>query len=331
MTSSIDLHAHIFVPEAENLAREHPRWSRSDEIARKTLGENSYHYNQEQAAGALSKSTDLGLRLQDMDRMGVHIQVLSPSPNQYYLWAEPDLSVKLVQILNNRIAEACATYPDRFIGLGAVALQHPEIAVSQLEACMNTYQMKGVEIASAYPGRDLSHNQFEPFWSLAEELGAVILIHPLGSTLGERTLPYYLSNIIGMPLDTTLALSHLIFSGVFDRHPHLQVCAVHGGGYFPSYIGRFDHGYQVRPESRTMQQPPSEYLQKIYFDTVVFRPDLLQGLINRAGISQVVVGTDFPFDMGDYDLDTLLGGVSGLDDKGKKAIRFGNARRLLKL
>ena len=329
MTNTIDLHAHIHVPEAETLIREHPRWNRVEEMARKTLGDLSYRYNNEQAEKTLSKSTDIGLRLKDMDRMGVDIQVLSPSPAQYYLWAEPELAATLVQIQNERIAEVCAAYPDRFIGLGAAALQHPELAVSQLDLCMNTFRMKGVEIASAYLGRDLSNMDFEPFWELAEKLGAVILIHPQGSTLGERTLPFYLSNIIGMPLDTTLALSHLIFSGVFDRYPHLKVCAVHGGGYFPAYIGRFDHGYRVRPESRTMRHPPNEYLRQIYFDTVVFRPDILRGLIDRAGNEQVVVGTDYPFDMGDYDLDALLGSVPGLDAEGLKAIRMGNARKLL--
>jgi aminocarboxymuconate-semialdehyde decarboxylase len=331
MINSIDLHAHIFVPEAETLAREHPRWNRVEEATRQVLGEHSYQINNEQATKTLSKSKEISLRLEDMDRMGVNIQVLSPSPTQYYLWAEPDLASTLVQIQNKRIAEVCAAYPDRFFGIGAVALQHSELAVSQLDKCMNTYHMKGVEIASTYGGMDLSNGQFEPFWELAEKLKAVILIHPLGSTLGERTVPYYLSNIIGMPLDTTLALSHLIFSGVFDRYPHLKVCAVHGGGYFPAYIGRFDHGYRTRPESGTMKHPPSEYLRRIYFDTVVFRPDILQGLINRAGIGQVVVGTDYPFDMGDYDFDALLGRVPGLDDKGLQAIRSGNARRLLNL
>jgi aminocarboxymuconate-semialdehyde decarboxylase len=331
VTYSIDLHAHIFVPEAEELARKHPRWTRADEAGRKALGDRSYLYNQEQTAETLSKSTDISLRLEDMDRMGVDIQVLSPSPAQYYLWAEPELASSLVRIQNQRIAELSAAYPGRFLGIGAVAHQHPELAGSQLKECMNTYSMKGVEIASAYWGLDLSNQQFEPFWELAEKLKAVILIHPQGSTLGERTVPYYLSNIIGMPLDTTLALSHLIFSGVFDRYPHLKVCAVHGGGYFPAFIGRFDHGYRARPEAGTMKYPPSEYLRRIYFDTVVFRPDILQSLIKRAGIEQIVVGTDYPFDMGDYDLDALLGSVPGLDDKGLKAIRSENARRLLNL
>jgi aminocarboxymuconate-semialdehyde decarboxylase len=329
--NSIDMHAHIFVPEAETLARGNPRWNPADEAARRAMGDNSYRYNHEQALETLSKSTDLRLRLEDMDQMGVDIQVLSPSPAQYYLWAEPDLASSLAQIQNRRIAEVCLAYPDRFMGIGAVALQHLEVALSQLDECINTYRLKGVEIASTYGGMDLSDLHFDPFWELAEKLRAVVLIHPQGSTLGARTAPYYLSNIIGMPLDTTLALSHLVFSGMFDRHPQVRVCAVHGGGYFPAYIGRFDHGYHSRPESRTMKQPPSEYLGRIYFDTVVFRPDILQGLIARAGIGQVLVGTDYPFDMGDYDLEGLLGGVPGLDESGLTAIRKGNARRLLNL
>jgi aminocarboxymuconate-semialdehyde decarboxylase len=328
---TIDLHAHITVSQAETLARENSRWARADEAARKAQGNHSYDYNREQAAENLSKSTDIGQRLEDMKRMGVDIQVLSPSPTQYYLWAEPGLASSLVRIQNEGIAEVCTAQPDRFIGLGAVALQHPELAVAQLAECMKTFKLKGVEIASSYLGKDLSDMAFDPFWEMAEKFEAVVLIHPLGSTLGDRTVPYYLSNIIGMPLDTTLALSHLIFGGVFDRHPRLKIIAVHGGGYFPAYIGRFDHGYRMRPESRSMRQPPSEYLRQIFFDTVVFRPDILLGLIKKAGIGQVVVGTDYPFDMGDYDLDGLLQPVPGLDDKGLEAIRNGNARRLLNL
>jgi len=328
---TIDLHAHMVVPKVEAQVREHPKWTLVDESTFKALGETSYQYNNKQADEMLPKSTDIGLRLKDMDRMGVDIQVISPSPTQYHLWTDPELASTLVNIQNEHIAEVCQTHPDRFFGLGAVALQHPQLAVSQLDQCLKSYQLKGVEISSTYLGADLSDQRFEPFWCRAEELNAIILIHPQGSTLGKRTIPYYLSNIIGQPLDTTIALSHLIFSGVFDRYPHLKVCAVHGGGYLPAYIGRFDHAYRVRPESRKMKHPPSEYLRQIYFDTVVFRPDILQGLIARAGIGQVVLGTDYPFDMGDYELDELLGSVPGLDDKGWKAIRSENARKLLNL
>ena len=171
LTDTIDLHAHIHVPEVETLIREHPRWNRVEEMARKTLGDLSYRYNNEQAERTLSKSTDIGLRLKDMDRMGVDIQVLSPSPAQYHLWAEPELASTLVQIQNERIAEVCAAYPDRFIGLGAAALQHPELAVSQLDRCMNTFRMKGVEIASAYLGRDCRIWISNPFGNWQKNLG----------------------------------------------------------------------------------------------------------------------------------------------------------------
>jgi aminocarboxymuconate-semialdehyde decarboxylase len=328
---TIDLHAHIMVSKAEARVQERPQWAVVQEVMRNVLGERSYQYNLEQEALLLPKSADIDLRLADMDRMGVDIQVISPSPTQYHFWADPELAATIVADQNEHVATVCAEHRDRFIGLGSVALQHPNLAVAQLDDAMKKYHLKGVELSTAYVGVELSDQRFEPFWRRAEELNAVILIHPLGSTLGDRIVPYYLSNIIGQPLDTTIALSHLIFSGVFDRYPRLTVCAVHGGGYLPSYIGRFDHAYRVRAESQSMKRPPSEYLRQIYFDTVVFRPDILSGLIARTGVGHVVLGTDYPFDMGDYDIDALLLSVPGLDDAGRKAIRGENAKRILGL
>jgi aminocarboxymuconate-semialdehyde decarboxylase len=328
---TIDLHAHIDVPEAEARISNRPEWALIQEFIRKALGETSYQVNLEQDVRILPKSTDIGLRLQDMDRMGVDIQVITPTPMQYHYWADQELAAILVSDQNEYIAGICTSYPERFIGLGAVALQHPQLALAQLKKCIDIYNFKGVEICSAYPGCELSDGRFEPFWHLAEELQAVIIIHPLGSSLGERTANHYLSNIIGQPLDTTIALAHMIFSGVFDRYPRLKVCAVHGGGFLPSYIGRFDHAYKVRPESHTVQRPPSAYLRQIFFDTVVFKPDILSSLIATAGIGQIVLGTDYPYDMGDYNISALLKSVPGLDDAGQIAIRSENAQRLLGL
>ena len=328
---TIDLHAHILVEKAEARVKSRPQWAVVQEVMRNTLGERSYQYNLEQEALLLPKSTDIGLRLADMDRMGVDVQAISPSPTQYHFWADPELAAVIVADQNEYVAAVCAAHPDRFVGIGAVSLQHPDLAVSQLDDCIQAYGFKGVEISTAYMGIELSDPRFKPFWRRAEELGAVILIHPLGSTLGERIVPYYLSNIIGQPLDTTIALSNLIFSGVFDRYPRIKICAVHGGGYLPAYIGRFDHAYRVRPESRGMQHLPSEYLRQIYFDTVVFRPDILADLIARAGIGQIILGTDYPFDMGDYNIQALLEHVPGIDDAGRNSIRGGNAQALLGL
>jgi aminocarboxymuconate-semialdehyde decarboxylase len=266
-----------------------------------------------------------------MERMGVEMQAISPSPVHYHYWADEELAAELVDHQLECVAEICAAHPDRFVGLGTVALQHPQLALSQLEACVRKYGFKGVQISSAYPGGDLSDSRFEPFWRRAAELKTFILIHPLGSSLRERTASYYLSNIIGQPLDTTLALSHLIFSGVFDRHPALKVCAVHGGGFLPAYIGRFDHGWDVRPEAHVVRQPPSAYLKQIYFDTVVFSPNVLRNLINAAGIDNVLLGTDYPYDMGDYEIIQLIDKLPELDESGRLAIQGKNAQRLLGL
>ncbi|MEN6476143.1 MAG: amidohydrolase family protein [Syntrophaceae bacterium] len=328
---TIDIHAHIDVPQVEAHVGKRPEWPFIQEFIRKSLGEQSYRYNSEQEALNLPKSTDLSLRLKDMDRMGVDMQVISPAPMHYHSWADQELASELATIQNDHIAGVCASHPERFVGLGAVALQHPELALTQLIECLRTYGFMGVEISTAYPGLELSDMRLEPFWRLAEELEAMVLIHPLGSSLGERTSAYYLSNIIGQPLDTTLALAHLIYSGVFDRYPRLKVCAVHGGGFLPYYIGRFDHAFSVRPESQSMPYPPSRYLKRIFFDTVVFRPDMLANLIATAGIEQVVLGSDYPYDMGEYDIENLLESIPGLDRNGRDAILGGNAERMLGL
>jgi len=153
----------------------------------------------------------------------------------------------------------------------------------------------------------------------------------MGCSLGARLRQYYLSNVIGNPTETTVALAHLIFGGVFDRHPGLKLCAAHGGGYFPFYTGRFDHGWRVRPEARTCRHPPSEYLKRIWFDSLVYTPQSLEHLIRRAGAGQVMLGTDFPFDMGVDDPLARLDAVAGLSAGERRAILGGNAARLLKL
>jgi aminocarboxymuconate-semialdehyde decarboxylase len=191
--------------------------------------------------------------------------------------------------------------------------------------------LRGVIVSTAVDGFEIADPRYEPFWSKAEELGAFVLVHPMGCSLGARLRRYYLSNVIGNPTETTLALAHLIFGGVFDRHPGLRLCAAHGGGFFPFYTGRFDHGWRVRPEARTCQHPPSEYLSRIWFDSLVYTTQSLEHLIRRAGAEQVMLGTDFPFDMGVDDPRARLDAVGGLSAAERQAILGGNAARLLKL
>jgi aminocarboxymuconate-semialdehyde decarboxylase len=267
-----------------------------------------------------------------MNAMGVDIQVLSPSPTQYYYWADRDLAQQLVRVQNEYVAEICAQHPERFAGLGTLALQHPELAAEQLEYAMRQLGLKGVEISTSVSGEELDAARLAPFWEKAEALGAIIFIHPFGTTLGGRVSTHYLSNIIGQPLETTIALSHLIFGGVLDRHPGLKIVAAHGGGYLPSYCGRSNHGRAVRPEAKAAAKlRPVDYLRKMWFDTLVYEPEGVRHLVNMVGASQVVVGSDYPFDMGHYDPHGLVGSAPGLMEAEVAAILGGNAAGLLGL
>jgi aminocarboxymuconate-semialdehyde decarboxylase len=252
-------------------------------------------------------------------------------PTQYHYWAEREVAEKIVAATNKGIAAICKSRPERLVGLGSVAMQFPELAADQLEHAMCELHLKGVIISTAVRGAELADLRLEVFWAKAEALGAVVFIHPMGCSLGARLTPYYLSNVLGNPAETTVALAHLIFSGMLDRHPGLKIVAAHGGGYFPFYTARFDHGWCVRPEAHTCANPPSTYLRKIWFDALVYTPEQLEYLIRRAGAGNVVLGTDFPFDMGMEDPNGLLNAVAGLSDDDRAMIRGGNASRLLSL
>jgi aminocarboxymuconate-semialdehyde decarboxylase len=329
---TIDFHAHTVSPAVERLVADRPEKKAEMEIRLRTMGPASVAHNANvmlpQAAAALS---DLSVRLADMDRMGVDVQVVSPQPTQYYYWADYDLAARIVDVQNEHVAALCAQHPDRLVGLGTLALQHPQLAVAQLEHAAKSLGLRGFELSTAVNDLELSHASLEPVWAKAAELGSVMFIHPMGCSLGERLQPAYLSNSVGQPVETAVALSHLIFGGVLDRHAGLMLCAAHGGGYLPTYIGRADHAYHARPDARTMAHPPSAYLRRIFFDSLVYSPAGLRNLIDQVGFGQVVVGTDYPFDMGHYDSHALIGAIPGLTSPEQAAILGGTAARLLAL
>ncbi|MDX3905933.1 MAG: amidohydrolase family protein [Pigmentiphaga sp.] len=327
---TLDMHCHLLVAEAETLVAGREEKRRESALQPVLMGAASHAHNmalREQLAPCL---TDISRRLADMDRLGIDIQVLSPSPTQYYYWADESLADELVDVQNARIAQVCREHPRRFIGLGAVALQHPALAVRQLREAVSEHGLHGVEISSDPGGRGLDDPALEGFWAEARRLECVVFLHPLGTSLGERVNRYYLANVIGQPLETTVALSQLIFGGVLDRHPGLKLCAAHGGGYLPYAIGRSDHAHGVRPEAAGCRFAPSTYLKQIWYDTVVFRPQALHALADIAGVGQIVAGTDYPFDMGDYALHDLLR-ATGWDASEVAAVLGGNAIRLLGL
>ncbi len=328
---TIDFHCHVLTLAVEPLVANRVQKKNEPAMMLKAMGEESVaHNNAVMLPQAFPKLTRVETRLADMNATGVDMQVLSPSPTQYYYWAEEDLARELVRLQNEHIAAICAQHPERFVGLGTAALQHPQLAADQLEHAMRQLGLKGIEISTSVNGEELDAASLRPFWKKAEELAAVVFIHPFGTTLGERVSTHYLSNIIGQPLETTLALSRLIFGGVLDRHPGLKIVAAHGGGYLPSYCGRSNHGHAVRPESRSgAQRQPIEYLRRMWFDTLVYEPEAVRHLVSVVGASQLVVGSDYPFDMGHYDPHGLLAATPGLDDSQVAAILGGNAAALL--
>lgn len=326
----IDVHAHLLLPSLhaaiERRAPDEVREAAALELKRN--GVESQAVSGPMVGARIPKLTDVGVRLAAMDAQGVDRQWVSASPNHFYPWAPEGLAVWAALESNRLIAEHVATAPDRLVGLGLVPLQHPSRIIECLDDAVLGRGLAGVEISSFAGDVELSDARLEPFWARAAELGAVVFLHPFGCSLDERLDRFYLANTVGQPTENAVALSHLIFAGVLDRHPELVLVAAHGGGYLPTAIGRSDHAWRVRPDAHGCAQEPSSYLRKIWFDTVVHDPAALQYLVEVAGASQVLMGSDFPFDMGS---DDPVGFVrrAGVSDEVTARILGANAESLV--
>lgn len=330
IAGAIDLHCHLVTPAVAALVADRPEAAAMMKMMPLLMGQASYDHNLTLDRQTAQRLADPRTRLADMDLMGVAIQVVSPAPGQYHYWADEALAERLAAVQNEHILSLCREHPERFFGFGMVSMQHPELAERQLAELIGA-GFKGIEISTRIGERDLSNPAFERLWAVASETGAVVFIHPLGSTLGARLAEDYLANIVGQPVETTIALSQLIFSGVLDRHPRLKIVAAHGGGYLPGFIGRSDHAHSVRPEAQRCVDPPSEYLRRMWYDTVVHSPAILASLVATVGASQVVCGSDYPYDMGEYRLGELFASVPNLAEAEREAIVATNARMLLGL
>jgi aminocarboxymuconate-semialdehyde decarboxylase len=275
--------------------------------------------------------TSLDERLERMDRARVDIQALSPSPQQFY-WAEPEMGERLSRLQNEHVATLVGRKSARFAGLGSVPLQDPAAAVSELEYLTVQLGLRGAQISTYAAGRELGDPVLEPFWEAAASLGSVVFVHPLGFSHGDRFREFYLNNAIAHPLESALALASLIFNGVLHRHPDLKLVVAHGGGYLPFHPSRLDHAWEVRPECRVhIDRPPSEYLKQIYVDTVVYTPESVAQLVSLLGAEHVLLGTDYPFDMGEEDPVGLVDRTPGLTAVERELVQGGNAARLLGL
>jgi aminocarboxymuconate-semialdehyde decarboxylase len=272
---------------------------------------------------------DLEHRIADMERTGVHRQVLSVPPFTFFYDQDPSLTMETCQIQNNRIAEILKEHEGRFFGFAAVPLQAPERAVEELERGISL-GLHGAEICTNVAGRNLDEPELDVFWSKASSLNVPILLHPHNVAAMDRLGKYYLNNLIGNPLDTTIAIASLIFGGVLDRFPDLKLCFVHGGGYFPYQWGRLEHGYHVRTEPHANSgKPPREYLDRFCFDTITHSLGALEYLVKVFGSSRVLLGTDYPFDMGLADPLPVVQSLTSITEAEKAAILGGNAARLL--
>lgn len=326
---TIDLHAHIAIPEAAEFVKPHLD-PMTIPLARFSTPE-SKAINMRQDGERRPVMVTYDQRLADLDAMGIDLQLVMCPPPQCYYTVPLDIAVKAAQITNDGIAQYVAGRPDRFLALGTVPMPDGHEAAKELERCMKTLKFKGVQILTNVAGRELSDPAFEPFWQKAEELGALVLLHPNGFTEGERLTRFYFNNVIGNPFETTLALHYLIFDGVLERHPNLKIITVHGGGYLGAYSGRIDHAWGARADCQAkLPKPPSHYLKKIYFDTVVFTPHQLRALIDTFGADHIVMGTDYPYDMAEYEpIEHLV--ATGLDASTVANIAGLTAKKLLGL
>ena len=273
-------------------------------------------------------------RLAAMDAQGIDVEALSINP--FWYTADRDVATRVCQIQNEKLAQACAANPDRFVAFATVALQFPDLAAAQLEEGIKKHNLRGVNVGGSVAGLELSDPKLHPFWAKAEELGALVFIHPQGmpelNATGRLKGNGLLDNVIGNPLETTIALSHLIFEGTLDRFPGLKICAAHGGGFLPSYAGRSDEGCRVFPTRCTgpLKKKPTEYLRQMYYDSIVFSSEALRHLAAETGPGQIVMGTDYPYPWTSTSVDHILN-APGFTDAERAAMLGDTAAKLLRI
>lgn len=312
---TIDVHAHCHFREAGAL-----------------LGNDAAALQLPPVRGAEEAFVEIDKRLAAMDAQAVDLEVLSINP--FWYGRDRDLAAAIVKIQNEKLAELCASKPDRFAAFASLTLQAPDLAVQELETAMKKQGLKGAAIGGIVAGVEFSDPKFHPVWAKAEELGAVLFIHPQGvPELGRRLAGNgWLGNTIANPLETTIALSHLIFEGTLDRFPGLKIIAAHGGGYLPSYADRSDHACLVGPAgcnpNIALKKKPTEYLKQLYFDSLIFSPEALRHLAAQVGAGQIVLGSDYPYPWQMKPVDHVLA-TEPLSDEEKAAILGGTAAKLL--
>jgi aminocarboxymuconate-semialdehyde decarboxylase len=311
---TIDMHAHCVVPAAMALMN----------VPLSSVGGGHYPVTME--------ASDVATRLTAMDAQHVDMQVLSINP--YWYGADAELARQIVETQNETLAAFVASHSDRFAGLASVALQHPSLAAEQLDHAVTRLGLHGALVGGSVEGAELSDSRFHPFWAKAETLGAMIFIHPQGVPQIASRLRGSggLANVIGNPLETTIALSHLIFEGTLDRFPGLKICAAHGGGYLPSYAARSDAGIETFPHNYAvkLKKAPTAYLRDLYYDSLVFTAEGLRHLVAEVGSDRIMLGSDYPYPWTARAVAHILE-TPELSDAERADMLGGTAARLLRL
>lgn len=274
---------------------------------------------------------DAQVRLHDCDTQGVSVQVLSTVPVMFSYWAKGQDALDLSRFLNDHIASVVAAAPDRFIGLGTIPMQAPELAVKELERCVKELHLAGVEIGTHVNGWNLDDQHLFPIFQAAAELGAAVFVHPWDMMGKDRMPKYWLPWLVGMPAEVSLAICSMIFGGVFERLPNLRVAFAHGGGAFPGTLGRIEHGFNVRPDLCAVDNPhnPRRYLGRFYLDSLVHDRRMLKYILELVGDDHVVLGSDYPFPLGEQRPGSLIEQMTDLDHQTREKLYSLNALRWL--
>jgi aminocarboxymuconate-semialdehyde decarboxylase len=326
----IDLHTHVIPERWEDWAARHGggKWPRlvARDACRATIMTGDQFFRDVD-----DRSWSPSRRIEDMDRLGIDRQVLSPPPVMFCYWAEPKAAQAFSRLQNDNVAAIAAAHPTRFVGMATVPLQHTGLAIEELRTARERLGLSAVEIGSCPGGRDLDDPELFPFFEACRDLGMAVFVHPATPLVGqERLTRYYFPLIVGNPLETALAISKLIYGGVLERLPELRICFAHGGGAFAFTLGRLDYGWSVRPEGpAAIPRPPREYARLLFFDSLTHSAANLRFLVQEFGADRIAMGSDYPFDMGAPDPVASIA-EARLDDRARGAVEGGTARRFLK-
>ena len=331
--AAIDIHTHVeFADTASILKKKYTEEEMFSRFVVPTTGARSAQINRGLMPGLREPLRDPQRKIHDMEERKLAFSVLSSTPFAFYYEIEDDLAVELATFQNDQLAEMVKKYPDSFAAMATLPLQVPQAAHQELERAINKLGLRGIEIGSHVRERELGDQVFWPIYALLEKSGLPMFIHPHHVAGMDRLQNFYLNNLIGNPLDTTIAAANLIFSGVLEKYPNLKVILAHAGGQLPYIFGRLEHGYQVRPECQeTVHHSPRQFLKNFYCDIITHSQEALSYLISLVGSDHVLLGTDYPYDMGNHQPVETVSRLSGITEEDRRKIMRDNAVALFKL